>query len=100
MVKLNFSNFEKLEDTEKEHAKKTIDAFIEKMGSRIPDMETLNVSLNEQRRRDGVYGVSEISVHISGKGGQVIATANDHNKTRALKQALEKIEKQIRRKTN
>ncbi len=98
MVKLNFSNFEKLSDEEQWHAKKQVNSFIEKMQARVGEIDTMNINLLEKRRRDGTYEVSEFSIDLFSKNGVIKSTASGWDKGKALRDAMEKIEKQVRRK--
>lgn len=97
MTKINFSHLEKMKPEEREYAEKAVDAFIQKIGHAVKDIDTFDVTLAENRRRFGVFGVSEININLVSSAGVFNSKASDWSKTKALKQALQKLEKQIRK---
>ncbi|MBR9679325.1 MAG: hypothetical protein GON13_03595 [Nanoarchaeota archaeon] len=98
MAKITFSNYEQLKPEEREYAQKQINYFLEKNNPLIKEVDTLDISLAEKRRRLGKFGLSEINLKIVCSYGVFHSNSSNWNKKKALKKALDKLEKQIRKK--
>ena len=98
MTKITFSNFEILNDSEREYAQKQVNFFLEKTTPFLTDVDSFDVSLVERKRRGGKYKLSEINLKMICNYGVFQSSAAEWDKSKALKSALAKLEKQIKKR--
>lgn len=98
MTKITFSNFENLNEKERDYAQKQAESFVQKTNSYVQEIDSLDFSLAERRRRDGRFGLSEVNLKMICSQGVYQSTASNWDKTRAVKEAFNKLEKQVKKK--
>jgi ribosome-associated translation inhibitor RaiA len=98
MTKITFSNYEQLKPEEREYAHKQVNSFLEKNKPLIREIDSLDIGLSEKRRRLGKFGLSEINLKIVCNYGVFQSNSSNWNKRKALKESLNKLEKQIKKK--
>jgi len=99
MFQVDLTNFDILTDSEKNIAKKQIGFFIDRISSRMKDVDNMKISFTNTRKR-GDHELLRVEIRFVSNYGifQSHAEGWSDNKIKILKDALEKLERQIRKK--